>query len=173
MQRQIWNRAASDSVGLRRYFESHRANYSWKPGAEAVVFNANNAQTAGKLQKDLGKNIYNWRRKVDSLGGQVQADSGRFELRQLPASTQIAAGEAGRFTSMQINADKSVQFAYIIRVYTTASPRTFEEARGLVINDYQNELENLWIGELKKKYPVVINEAIFKTLPMKPKALNK
>jgi len=63
------------------------------------------------------------------------------------------------------NPDKSVQFAYIFRLYKTPSPRTYEEARGLVINDYQNELENQWIDELKKKYPVVIEEAVFKTLP--------
>jgi peptidyl-prolyl cis-trans isomerase SurA len=45
------------------------------------------------------------------------------------------------------------------------SPRTFEEARGMVMNDYQNKLEDQWIAELKKKYPVKINEAVFKTLP--------
>ena len=169
MQRQIWNRAASDSVGLRNYFESHKKNYWWKPGAEAVIFTAGNEQAAAKLQNELGKNIINWRKKVDSLGGQVQADSGRFELKQLPVKTQHLTGEADKFTSPQMNADKSVQFAYIIKEYPSSSPRTFEEARGLVINDYQNELENVWIEELKKKYPVVINEAVFETLPIMSK----
>ena len=169
MQRQIWNRAASDSEALKKYFELHKENYRWKPGAEAVIFTANNTQAAEKLQEVLGKNIVNWRRKVDSFGGQIQVDSGRFELKQIPASSMLSAVEAGKFTASQTNADKSVQFAYIIREYTTASPRTFEEARGLAINDYQNELENTWILELKKKYPVTINEAVFKSLPIRPK----
>jgi peptidyl-prolyl cis-trans isomerase SurA len=37
-------------------------------------------------------------------------------------------------------------------------PKTFEEARGLVVADYQNFLEKQWVDELKKQNPVVINE---------------
>ena len=162
MQRQIWNRAAADSAGLKKYFETHSENYWWKPGAEAIIFNAVNGSSAKKLIGDLEGNINNWRKTVDSLAGQVQADSGRFELKQIPGHVRL---EAGRFTEEITNPDKSVQFAYIIREYATSSPRTYDEARGLVINDYQNELENKWIEELKKKYPVTINETIFKSLP--------
>jgi hypothetical protein len=39
-----------------------------------------------------------------------------------------------------------------------------DDARGFVINDYQNYLEEKWIAELRKKYPVTVNEAVFKTL---------
>jgi peptidyl-prolyl cis-trans isomerase SurA len=173
MQRHIWNYASTDSAGLRKYFESNKQKYWWKPGAEAILFNANNAQTMDKLKNYLGSNIIDWRKKVDSLGGQVQADSGRFELKQLPVSFHFGSAKSGKFTSSQINADKSVQIAYIIREYPTPSARTFEEARGLVINDYQSELENVWIGELKKKYPVVINEVVFRALPIKAKSKNK
>jgi peptidyl-prolyl cis-trans isomerase SurA len=162
MQRQIWNRAAADSAGLRKYFEMHKANYWWKPGAEAILFNAANISSAKKLQADLEKNLSNWRKTVDGFGGQIQADSGRFESKQIPGKSPA---EKGRFTELVANADKSVKFAYILRLYTTSSPRTFEEARGLAITDYQNELENQWIEELKIKYPVVIDEAVFKTLP--------
>jgi peptidyl-prolyl cis-trans isomerase SurA len=33
----------------------------------------------------------------------------------------------------------------------------FEEARSNVISDYQDQLENQWIIELKKKFPVKVN----------------
>ena len=162
MQRQIWNRALADSDGLKKYFDANVRKYWWKPGAEAVIFNAPNMTVAKKLQSDLGKNFSNWRVIVDSYAGQIHADSGRFELSQIPGKLSVAAG---RFTQMSSNSDQSIQFAFIIRQYITLSPRTYDEARGLVINDYQSELENQWIDELKKKYPVTINEAVFRTLP--------
>jgi peptidyl-prolyl cis-trans isomerase SurA len=167
MQRQIWNRSTADSTGLKKYFETHEKNYWWKPGAEAIIFNVSNLASAKKLSEALEKNINNWRKDIDSLSGQIQADSGRFELKQIPGGVSVSAGRFTEYisTTSSSNKDNPVQFAYIIREYANSSPRTFSEARGLVINDYQNELENKWIEELKKKYPVSMNENVFKTLP--------
>jgi peptidyl-prolyl cis-trans isomerase SurA len=162
MQRQIWNRAVEDSAGLKKYFETNIKKYWWKPGAEAIIFNAPNASVAKKLEDELAAKLSNWRVTVDGFAGQIHADSGRFELSQIPGKQPA---EAGTFTQMTTNSDHTIQVAYIIREYNSPSQRTYEEARGLVINDYQTELENQWIDELKKKYPVVINQAVFKTLP--------
>jgi len=50
---------------------------------------------------------------------------------------------------------------YLIVIDRIDQPRnkTFEEARGLVISDYQSYLETQWIDELRKKYPVEVNNA--------------
>ena len=162
MQRQIWNHAVADSDGLKKYYEANVKKYWWKPGAEAIIFNAPNISVAKKLQGELDKRLTNWRATIDGYAGQIHADSGRFELSQIPGKQAV---EAGKFTQIIINSDQTIQFAYIIRQYNTPTPRTYEEARGLVINDYQNELENQWIDELKKKYPVTVNETVFRTLP--------
>lgn len=39
-----------------------------------------------------------------------------------------------------------------------ARVKTFDEARGTVINDYQTQLEQQWLTQLKQKYPVKVNE---------------
>ena len=168
MQRQIWNRSSADSAGLEKYYETHKEKYWWKPGAEAVIFNALNLSSANKLSTDIKNNFHNWRMEVDSLASQVQADSGRFEWKLIPGNGKKLPGTKitpYSYSSSQESKNKSVQFAYIIREYPNPSPRTFEEARSMAINDYQNDLENKWIDELKKKYPVSINENILKTLP--------
>jgi peptidyl-prolyl cis-trans isomerase SurA len=48
----------------------------------------------------------------------------------------------------------------LVLVQTAAA----KKARGLVINDYQAYLGEEWIKELKKKYPVKVNDAVFKPL---------
>lgn len=37
-------------------------------------------------------------------------------------------------------------------------PKTFEEARGAVINDYQQYLESAWITQLRTQFPVTFND---------------
>ena len=53
---------------------------------------------------------------------------------------------------------------YVLNVYHEPAQRSFDEARGLVINDYQSVLEEKWIRTLKKKYPVKVNEKVLQTL---------
>lgn len=55
---------------------------------------------------------------------------------------------------------------YLIHISSIEPPRikTFEEARGNVIQDYQVYLENEWLEELQKKYPVKLQEEEFRKL---------
>jgi peptidyl-prolyl cis-trans isomerase SurA len=62
------------------------------------------------------------------------------------------------------NADGTASFIKVIHVYPAHQPRSFEQARGLVINDYQNLLEDEWIKQLKKKYRVKVNEKVFQSM---------
>ena len=42
--------------------------------------------------------------------------------------------------------------------------KTFDEARGAVISDYQNYLEKQWIDGMKVLHPVKIDETLVKKL---------
>ncbi|WP_298366477.1 peptidylprolyl isomerase [uncultured Lutibacter sp.] len=50
--------------------------------------------------------------------------------------------------------------------------KELNEIKGIVINDYQNYLENLWIKELHKNYKVVINNSTKKKILKKHKSKN-
>ncbi len=43
-------------------------------------------------------------------------------------------------------------------------PKSFDEARGLVVSDYQLLLEEKWLEGLKKKYPVKLNQSEWQRL---------
>ena len=42
--------------------------------------------------------------------------------------------------------------------------KPFNEIRAIIVSEYQNELERRWISELKKRYPVVVNEKVFQSI---------
>lgn len=167
MQRKIWDKASTDSAGLRNYYEAHKDKYWWDASTDAILFTCNNEKTAEGLKNGLLKNRADWKKLADSAGIAVQADSGRFELAQIPATGK---GDIhftpGLFTPFVTNqADNTVSFSYILNVYNERSPRNYRDARGFVINDYQTFLEDQWVAELKKKYPVRVEENVFSSLP--------
>jgi peptidyl-prolyl cis-trans isomerase SurA len=49
-------------------------------------------------------------------------------------------------------------------VYTLPEQKSFSDAKGDVINDYQAEIDNQWVNTLKKKYPVVINQQVLQSI---------
>ncbi|WP_205512948.1 peptidylprolyl isomerase [Longitalea arenae] len=160
MQRKIWDPASTDSAGLKKYYTAHKDKYWWDASADAIIFTAGNENASEEFRTKIKENYKDWKKLIENSGGQLQGDSGRFELAQIPVVGRTNFTEGLVTANVKNEADNSVTFAYIVKVYMDREPRGFADARGFVINDYQVELEEKWIAELKKKYPVKINEAV-------------
>jgi peptidyl-prolyl cis-trans isomerase SurA len=165
MERKIWSKAPADSAGLIKYYEANKAKYKWLPSAGAIVFNCSDTAVAREVLKAMQQNPkQRWKEVMDMMGGKALADSGRFEYAQLPVqnTNEIVPGA---FTPVITNPnDGSASFCYIIKTFAGNDQRSYDEAKGLVINDYQLLLEEQWINQLKKKYPVKVNEVVVKGL---------
>lgn len=165
MQRKIWDVASSDSVALQRYYESHKDKYWWEASAEAVIFTANSQAAAEEARKKIEADPKAWKSISENSNGSLQADSGRFELGQIPVFERTNFTDGLITANVKNELDNTITFAYIIKVYRDRSPRSFADARGFIVNDYQAMLEEKWINELKKKYPVKIKEQVVASLP--------
>ena len=164
MQKEIWGRMQNDSAALMAYYEKNKNKYTWKQSADAVVFFCTDQKTAQLLYDQLKLNPSLWRTATQGLGEKVVADSARYELDQLRKGSNNKL-KPGMITTPVVNkTDNSISFAYIYKVYPQPGPRSYEEAKGLVINDYQLELESKWVQELKQKYPVHVNENVLRSL---------
>ena len=158
MQKKVWAKASDDSIGLVKYYDDHKQNYKWSASADVVLFSCADAEVAATVSKEI--NAANWRDMVKD-NAQVQTDSGRYELTQIPVNGTVNFTQ-GLITRPVVNSgDGTAVFALILNTYPANEQRSFIEARGLVINDYQNVLEKKWVTELEKKYPVKINEKVF------------
>ncbi|MBS4063775.1 MAG: peptidylprolyl isomerase [Chitinophagaceae bacterium] len=164
MERTIWSKAPADSTGLLKYYNANKSKYKWQPSVSAVLFNCADTAVANEALRQMKANPADWKQIMDNLGGRALADSGRFEYNQLPVAPGTEL-KPGMFTAVETNVnDGSSSFCYIIQQFPGDDQRSFEEAKGLVINDYQLLLEEQWINQLKKKYPVKVNEAVVKGL---------
>ena len=165
MQRKIWDRASEDSAGLKNYYDQHKATYWWEASAEALILTATKDSIAKAAGAALSSGNKNWRDLVDKSEGLLLGDSGRFELGQLPVVEKTAFSVGVLTAPVKNESDNSTTFCYIIKMYSDKEPRNFNDARGFVINDYQGFLEEKWISELRKKYPIKIDETVLKNLP--------
>lgn len=165
MQKNVWDAATADSVALKNYYDQHKDRYNWEISADAVIVTCTDPRAVDSVQSKLKSDASQWRMIAEKSNGMVQADSGRFELNQIPVVDRTNFTE-GIVTAPVINdQDSSRTFAYIIRMHRDKEPKNFEDAKGSVINDYQVYLEEQWVSSLKNKYPVKVNKKVFKKLP--------
>jgi peptidyl-prolyl cis-trans isomerase SurA len=164
MQEKVWNPAQTDTIALKKYYNTNKSNYKWKESADVIIFYTGDVATANGLFNKISKDPSKWKSFSDDASERVVTDSTRIELNQIPSSS-IQTFKAGTVTNPLVNAaDNTASFAYVIKTYPAGAERSFEEAKGLVINDYQSELEKRWVDELKKRYPVKINQSAFASL---------
>ncbi len=163
MERKVWNKAIEDSTGALALYNTNKQNYIWQKSADIIVFNASNKEEAQKALTKLGQNK-TWKEIILEADGLIQADSARYELNQISISDPNFVIKKGAITPVVIGNDGTAVFVKFINIYNENEPRSFEDARGLVINDYQTILEKKWIEDLKKQYPVKLNKKVLEKL---------
>lgn len=164
MDNNVWNKSSTDTRGLLTYYNQHKSKYRWGPSANAIMITCTDSSIVNNVLITMQKDPKAWRKLNDQYATNVITDSGRYELSQLPAANgkEVQAGTLTAVVNNELDGSKS--FAYILTLLPADEQRSFEDARGFVINDYQQVLEQRWLTTLKKKYPVKVVEATWNKL---------
>ena len=166
MERKVWTKASNDSVELVKYYKKHRGKYKWLNSATVLLFNCTDLKTAkdaiealksGKTRKEI----------TEKSEGKIQSDSGRYELAQLQLSTNQTITKGLISSPISNSGDNTTSFVQVLQLFPDNEQRNYNDAKGLVINDYQNFLEDKLVIRLKKKYPVKVNKDVLKLLWIK------
>lgn len=164
MMREIWSQAQSDTAGQKSFYNSNKTKYTWQQSADAVIFYCGDGETARLFRTQLEKNPSAWRQVLDNYSDKITSDSSRFDTNKIPGFPK-AASKPGFVTGTVVNKeDNTASFAYVVKLYTQPAQKTFDEARGDIISDYQEALDKKWISDLRKKYPIKVNEEEVKAI---------
>ncbi len=164
MDKHVWSIASADTAALKNYYDTHKGKYTWQPGVSALIVAAPSKQLADEIAEKITTNPADWRSIINNYGIQVNADSSRFENGQLPVSQQIQSQQGFQTMPEKAESGDAYTFVHVFDVFTQPSQRNFDEARGMIMNDYQQVLEDQWVSELRKKYPVKVDETVKKGL---------
>ncbi len=158
MQDKIWEGAKNDSTGLQEFYNLNKQNYIWPDRIEGSVARSSNAKYIKKVRKYWAKNKSI--KLIDEVLNKKQQNvifsNGELELGHptLPKSIPYKTGLS--------DVIKENSNFYVINV-TALKPttlKTFEEAKGQLLADYQIVLESEWINDLRAKFKVVINQDV-------------
>ncbi|WP_306353821.1 peptidylprolyl isomerase [Flavobacterium sp. '19STA2R22 D10 B1'] len=160
MEKEIWEKAKTDTIGLKNYYELNTKKYQWNNRVDAVVISSTKSEAINQALKYLkqGKSTDFIKEKLNTNGiVDVMVNAGVFEegSEALPKSTVMKEG-----TSKVI---KEGDYYYITKVNKVlpAGPKLLDETKGRVINDYQQYLEEKWVSDLKNEFKVAVDKAAF------------
>ena len=160
MEKEIWNRAKNDTLGLSEYFKNNISNYQWKKRYNLDILSSTDSKVIEKVQKLLkkGKSIDYIKEQLNKDGKvNVMSKSGLYEedYDVLPQFKDLSKG-----VSAIVSKDK---YYFVLNVIEEkpAGAKELSECRGKVISDYQQYLENHWVDELKKEFKISINQEVF------------
>lgn len=167
--RQVWGKATKDTTGLQAFYEGNKTKYMWKERADVEIFNCSDkkiADDAYALAK-AGKSGEEIQKELNKEGStsKVSVISGKYEKGQYDVVDKTT-WKKGLEPINKLN-DSSYQFV-LVKDIVKPEPKTLKEAKGYAVSDYQEYLEKNWLAELRQKYPIEVDQAVFRSL-IKPK----
>ena len=186
MDKKVWSKAISDSVGLKKYYDLTKENYVWGETVSASTFTCLNQDVVDRLNS-LINNRYSIRnlskRELDVIsfgkGDQVYlSDNDIVNIINLsnPNNISLENNDYSKgdsqivdqkwsvgLTKSEEQLDGSINVVHINEI-KSGNIKIFEEARGSVISDYQDYLESSWKKELEEKYPAIIFKDVLYSL---------
>jgi len=159
---EVWQKGLNDSLGQQAFFEKNNQKYQWKGRVQAYLTKVNDASKLENARKYLQNKGFD----TDSFAA-FEADyrsnypdayateSGTFEYEAHPILSKVDLN-----TPYQELVIEGTSYVLVVGKVYPPGPRKFEEARGLIIRDYQEFLEQALTKRLKEKYPIQINAGV-------------
>lgn len=160
MEKEIWNKAKQDTIGLKKHYDLNTAKYQWKNRADVMIVSSTNEEFVKKAQKLLKDNV-----TAEVLKEKLNTkDAVNIMVKQEVIEEGVNSNVALKEGLSKIYKDKDYFYINKVVKVLPEGPKKMEETKGKLISDYQQYLEDNWVGDLKKEFKVTINNDVFERL---------
>ena len=164
-QREVWDKAAKDTVGLEQYFKEHKSDYKWDaPRYKGVVCHSKDKalqKQVRKLLKSLDDDLW-----IDSLRATFNQDS----VKQIRVEKSLFKKGDNVYVDHLVFKVKEKPKPMKSYPYTTVygkklkRPKEWTDVRGEVVSDYQAACEDEFVRDLRATYKVEIYKDALNTV---------
>jgi peptidyl-prolyl cis-trans isomerase SurA len=163
MEKEIWNEASEDSLGLSKFFEANIKNFPAPERGDFIVIETSNEALFNKILDSIQ---VNWDTDIEN---QIKSRLDPKELSALKiAKRTFERHELPNFDpnwkEKEVQGDPSNLKIYSLQQIIEAGYYRLEEVKGLVISDYQDHLEQQWVKQLRSKNKIKIDHKILKQI---------
>jgi hypothetical protein len=169
----VWSKTARDTVGLMAFYRKNARAYRWERRMDATLYYCTDATVAERLRRMVhNKNV-----------GAGQLPNGLFSFfcdadgpspcldtirRMLPKDANTIADHVKWKKGCSKIVERNGKYVFLdVHAIRRPERKTFEEARGEALADFQDEMLDAWVKQLKKKYPVTIDSKLWADLKLK------
>ena len=162
--RLVWDKAAKDEAGLAAFFKKNRKRYAWtEPRFKGIAYNCKDAADVEAVKRSIKKvDFDDWaetlRKQFNDSTLRIKVVKGIFKK----GDNALVDREIFQVDTTY-TAPKGYEHTAVFGKKLKA-PKTYDDVRELVVADYQEYLEKQWIANLRKQYPVVLNEEALATI---------
>ncbi len=162
----VWDKAAKDEEGLKNFFKKHKKNYKWdEPRFKGMAFHVKDPADVEAVKKCVKKLAFDqWAEKLRSTFNsdsvlRIRVEKGIFKKGDNALVDSIVFHKDTTVTKV-----KDYPFDDVYGKILKKGPEDYTDVRGLVVADYQEELEKQWVAELRKKYAFTVDPEVLKTV---------
>lgn len=163
----VWELASKDEEGLAKFFKKNKKKYSWsEPRFKGMAYHV-------KVKEDVQavKNCVK-KLKFDDWAGalrkafnsdsviRIRVEKGLFKK----GDNALIDREVFKVADADVKPVKDYPIDATFGKLLKKGPEDYTDVRGIVTADYQDYLEKQWVEELRRQYPVVVNEEVLKTV---------
>jgi peptidyl-prolyl cis-trans isomerase SurA len=154
MEREVWNRAASDSTMLDAHWQEHRASYQFPNRIRVVSYSSPNETALRQFVEGIRN------RGVDAAREAAAMDSTlmlRADTTYISEPTGSMFDEILALSEGQVTDARTFNRGWIALFHAGTDPAremTFDEARPEVINEVQGVLEKQIMTDLRERFEV-------------------
>ena len=160
MEKEIWDRAKTDTIGLNTFYDEHKMEHMWKKRVDVTIASSTKQDIIKKAhallkKKEKPQDIKD-KLNVDNVIN-VMMNSGVFEEGSdaLPKTMKYDVSVSDVFR------EGEYYFVTKVEKVMPAGVKTLEECKGKLVNEYQQYLELRWVDDLKSEFTVKINNDAF------------
>lgn len=166
----VWAKAATDTVGLRKYYEDNKETYKWPKQLDAIIYSYDVEHLDTEKLGDFLHTAYakKWNKEVIKKNADKKFGEDILGIEEGKYYPKTNAFVDNMIWEVGLSKDifsGTTRKAYVyVNDILPEKYKEFAEIKGTVTSDYQGYLDRKWVEEMRKATHISVDKKVFDSM---------